>query len=104
MMRFKQTLFRGLKRLHILPNNLIDVNELDRFRGLEKQLDEYRELLEAIEKETGYFNSEQGFYSIGHADALDDYLAGLYEIRFGQKPTPSTAMNHLRAKPTFIQV
>lgn len=90
--------------MNALPEHFIDVRSLDIGRGLEKQLDEYRELLEAIEKETGYFSSTQGFYSIGHAEMLDDYLSYLYEIRFGQKPTPNTAINYLRAKPSFIQI
>ena len=102
MMRFKQTLFRGLTRLRLLPDNLTDVSELDRFRGLEKQLDEFRELLEAIEKQTGYFSSPEGFYSIGHAETLDNYLAYLYALRFGKEPTPSSATNYLRPKPSFL--
>ncbi|EJE8516217.1 hypothetical protein M5252_004566 [Vibrio parahaemolyticus] len=103
MMQLKAKFFYLLKRMHLVPNNLITIKDLDKFRGLEKQLDEYRELLETIEKETGYFSSTQGFYSIGHAEMLDDYLSYLYEIRFGQKPAPSTAINYLRAKPSFIQ-
>lgn len=102
-MQLKAKFFYLLKRMHLVPNNLITIKDLDKFRGLEKQLDEYRELLETIEKETGYFSSTQGFYSIGHAEMLDDYLSYLYEIRFGQKPAPSTAINYLRAKPSFIQ-
>ena len=85
-MPFQQTFFRGLKRLRLLPNNLIDVSALDRFSGREKLLDEYRELLETLEKETVCFSSEQGGYSIGHTDTLDDYLTVLYAIRFAQKP------------------
>lgn len=103
-MQLKAKFFYLLKRMHLVPNNLITIKDLDKFRGLEKQLDEYRELLETIEKETGYFSSTQGFYSIGHAEMLDDYLSYLYEIRFGQKPAPSNAINYLRAKPSFIQV
>lgn len=104
MAQLKVNFFHLLKRMHLVPNNLITIKDLDKFRGLEKQLDEYRELLETIEKETGYFSSRQGFYSIGHAETLDDYLSYLYEIRFGQKPAPSTAINYLRAKPSFIQM
>ena len=101
--KFKYLFYLLLKNLGLIPDNIIAAQDLDKFRGLEKQLDEYRELLEAIEKETGYFSSTQGFYSIGHAKILDEYLSYLYEIRFGQKPTPSTAINYLRAKPSFTQ-
>ncbi len=102
-MDFKATLFRLLQRMNWLPD-LIEVKELDKFRGLEKQLDEYRELLETIEKETGYFSSPRGFYSLSHVDVLDDYLSYLYALRFRKEPAPNTARNYLRAKPSFIQI
>ncbi|PKF50222.1 hypothetical protein AT251_12965 [Enterovibrio nigricans] len=99
----KNTFFLFLQKIHALPNTFIDVQTLDVGRGLEKQLDEHRELLEAIEKETGYFSSERGFYSIGHAETLDDYLSYLYQLRFGKKAASDTAFNYLRVKPPFIQ-
>ncbi|OCH65488.1 hypothetical protein A6E00_13520 [Vibrio diabolicus] len=103
MTPLKVKFFHLLKSMHLVPNDVILLEDLDKFRGLEKQLDEYRELLETIEKETGYFSSEQGRWSRSHALTLDDYLSYFYEIRFGQKPAPSTAINYLRAKPSFIQ-
>ncbi|EGU30981.1 hypothetical protein VII00023_20592 [Vibrio ichthyoenteri ATCC 700023] len=101
MTTFKALLFRFLKRINALPEHIIDARSLDDGRGLEKQLDEYRELLEAIEKETGFFSSELGVFSINHAEGLDDYLSYLYELRFGKNPTPETAINYLRHKPSF---
>lgn len=101
MLSFKTQLFKFLKYINALPNDIIHITSLDVGRGLEKQLDEYRELLESIEKETGYFSSELKFNSISHADGLDDYLSHLYEVRFGKKPTPNTAINYLRKKPSF---
>ena len=104
---FKSLLFRFLKHINALPDHLIDVRSLDVGRGLEKQLDEYRELLEAIEKETGYFSSERGFYSIGHAETLDDYLTHLYELRFKNDSNfdheMNCAMNYLRPEPEFFK-
>ncbi|MCD9481061.1 hypothetical protein GLP30_18980 [Photobacterium phosphoreum] len=93
--------FLGLKNKKEI-NDLKMVSFLDLGRGLEKQLDEYRQLLEAIEKETGYFSSEQGLFSIGHANELDNYLSYLYEIRFEKKPNPDNAITNLRQKPIFI--
>ena len=102
MKLFKDKLFTCLKRLNLLPDNIVDIKMLDYGRGLEKQLDEYRELLEAIEKETGYFSSERGRFSIGHAETLDNYLSHCYQIRFDKKPNPSDALTYLRQKPLFI--
>ena len=101
----KVKLFHLLKRVHLLPDSVVEIDILDtfdRFKGLEKQLDEFRELLEAIEKQTGYFSSPEGFYSIGHAETLDNYLAYLYALRFGKEPTPSSAANYLRPRPDFM--
>ncbi|HDY8011541.1 TPA: hypothetical protein ACGUOU_004211 [Vibrio vulnificus] len=51
----QQLTFRLLRYLHLIPPDLIMMNEFDLIRGgVEKQLDEYRELLETLELETGY--------------------------------------------------
>ncbi|WP_283392629.1 hypothetical protein [Photobacterium phosphoreum] len=38
----KSTLFKWLKKNNLLPQSIIDASVLDKGRGLEKQLDEYR--------------------------------------------------------------
>ena len=95
--------FLGLKNKKEI-NDLKMVRFLDLGRGLEKQLDEYRQLLEAIEKETEYFSSKQGCFSVSHANELDNYLSHLYELRFGKKPDPNNAITYLRPRPLFIQI
>ncbi|EPG0370340.1 hypothetical protein ACSWVZ_003207 [Photobacterium damselae] len=104
MKNLKVKLFHILQKMNLLPEGIISVKDLERGRGLEKQLDEYRELLERIEEHTGYFSSKQGCFSISHANTLDNYLSHLYELRFGKKPTPSAAITYLRSKPLFIQI
>lgn len=112
IMLLKNRLFYILKRIGVLPENVIEipsleyinVQSLDLGRGLEKQLDEYRALLNTIEKETGYFSSEQGEFSAIHAESLDNYLGYLYKLRFQKEPISSNALNYLRPQPTFIQL
>ncbi|MGR5465298.1 hypothetical protein ACPV5G_20385 [Photobacterium damselae] len=104
MKNLKVKLFHILKKMNLLPEDIISIKELEYGRGLEKQLDEYRQLLEHIEEHTGYFSSPDNYFAVGHAAVLDDYLSYLYELRFGQQPTPNTAINYLRAKPSFIQM
>ncbi|MFB1079541.1 hypothetical protein [Photobacterium damselae] len=101
--KIKSALFDLLKKYNLLPKNVINVNMLEQGRGLEKQLDEYRELLERIEKETGFFSTDRFKFSICHTIALDNYLSHLYEIRFGKKPTSETANKYLRERPSFYQ-
>lgn len=101
--RLKLSLFRWLKKRHWLPDNVMLTQDLNFIRGVEKQLDEYRELLENIEAATGYFSSPQGEFSGCHAVTLDDYLSHLYFLRYGIKPSPETPDNYLRQKPQFIQ-
>lgn len=99
----KVTLFNLLKSFNALPNDLIQVKTLDYGRGLEKQLDEYRELLENIEAETGYFSSSQGEFAVCHAASLDNYLSDLYALRYGIKANSHEPLDYLRKKPSFIR-
>ncbi|MGL4476334.1 MAG: hypothetical protein ACRCT7_18080 [Shewanella sp.] len=100
--KFTLYFFLTLKRLNLLPSKIIAIQELDYIRGVEKQLDEYRELLEDIEQQTGYFSSLQGEFSSFHASTLDDYLTHLYQLRYSAPPNPNKPMNALRHKPRFI--
>ena len=103
MKSMKVVLFNLLKSFNALPDDLIQVKTLDLGRGLEKQLDEYRELLENIEAETGYFSSSRGEFSVSHAGSLDNYLSYLYELRYGLKANLQEPLNYLRKKPSFIK-
>ncbi|ARR51805.1 hypothetical protein [Photobacterium damselae] len=104
MKNLKVKLLHILQKMNLLPDDIISAKDLERGRGLEKQLDEYREMIERIEEQTGYFSSKQGHFSISHASEIDNYLSHLYELRFGKKPTSSTAITYLRPKPLFIQL
>ena len=87
MSNFKLKLFTLLQKFKLLPDNIILTESLDLHRGgIEKQLDEYRELLENIELATGYFSSPQGEFSCYQATRLDDYLSHLYTLRHGIEP------------------
>ena len=82
MNNFKLKLFTLLQKLKLLPDNIILTESLDLHRGgIEKQLDEYREMLENIELATGYFSSPQGEFSCCHATTLDNYLSYLWPNR-----------------------
>ena len=100
--RFKYPFYSLLKKLGLLPDNIIAAQELDVIRGIEKQLDEYRELLEDIERRTGYFSSPQGEFSSFHAATLDDYLSHLYTLRYLAPPNPDKPVNALRHTPLFM--
>ncbi|WP_188012751.1 hypothetical protein [Photobacterium damselae] len=104
MKNMKVKLFNILKKMNLLPDDVISTKDLEYGCGLEKQLDEYREMIERIEEQTGYFSSKQGHFSISHASEIDNYLSHLYELRFDKKPESSTANNYLRPKPLFIKI
>ncbi|WP_234498178.1 hypothetical protein [Vibrio maritimus] len=84
-------------------SKMISIHKLDIDRGLAKQLDEYRELLETIEKHTGYFSTEQGQFSAMHAATLDDYLSHLYALKCEKSPNDNVKYTDLRPKPPFIK-
>ena len=101
---FRLKFFNLLQTFKLLPNNVILTGSLDSHtRGIEKQLDEYRELLENIELATGYFSSPQGEFSCCHAATLDDYLSHLYTLRHGVKPNEVKPITYLRQKPHFLK-
>ena len=104
MNNFKLKLFTLLQKFKLLPNNVILTESLDLHRGgIEKQLDEYRELLENIELATGYFSSPQGEFSCCHATTLDNYLSYLYTLRHGVKPNEEKPITYLRQKPEWMK-
>jgi hypothetical protein len=78
---------------------MIDSHELDFARTVGKRLDEHRELIEDIERATGYFSSEAGQWSRGHALTQDDYLIKLYTLRHGHTPESDECV---RALPSFL--
>lgn len=66
---------------------------------IDKQLDEYRELMETIEAKTGFFSIPEHRSSLHHAQTLDDTLSDLYQQKHGHQPNPQRAPTLLRAKP-----
>ena len=102
----QQFTFRLLRYLHLIPPNLIMMHELDIIRGgVEKQLDEYRELLETLEQETGYFSSSDAYFMRHKAMTLDDFLSHVYQLRYQHDPTPNQSElgSHCRPRPPFLQ-
>ena len=95
----KQWLFKLLKKWQCLPSTMIDSHELDFARTVGKRLDEHRELIEDIERATGYFSSEAGQWSRGHALTQDDYLIKLYTLRHGHTPGSDESV---RALPSVL--
>ena len=80
-------LFHLLKAAKRLPNNIILPHQLDFAFSVAKRLDEHRELIEEIEKHTGYFSSENGRWSKNHAITQDDYLIKLFTLRYNVEPS-----------------
>jgi hypothetical protein len=92
-------LFFLLKTLKLLPNNAILTHQLDFDHSVAKRLDEHRELIENIEKSTGYFSSKNGWWSKGHAITQDDYLIKLFILRYNVEPTKNHLTKlHLRVR------
>ncbi|MBD6945048.1 hypothetical protein [Vibrio parahaemolyticus] len=80
-----------MKLKHWLPS--INVKQLDYAYHVAKRLDEHRELIENIEKATGFFSLPEHSSYREIAKAQDDYLLHLYELRMGHSvvecPHPS---------------
>ncbi len=70
---------------------------------IDKQLDEYRELMETIEAKTGFFSKPEHRSSLHHAQTLDDTLSDLYQQKHGHRPKPQKAPTLLRAKPVWLE-
>ena len=97
----KQWLLKLLKKWQCLPSIMIDSHELDFARTVGKRLYEHRELIEDIERATGYFSSEAGQWSRGHAPTQDDYLIKLYTLRHGQSPIND---EYVRSRPSVLLI
>lgn len=80
-------LFHLLKAVNLLPSNVILTDQLDFAYSVAKRLDEQRELIDEIEKHTGYFSSENGRWSKNHAITQDDYLIKLFTLRYNVEPS-----------------
>ena len=97
-MPFKHLCFYLLKQMNGLPKHVIDLSQLPNGITTAKQLDEYRELLEDIEKQTGYFSKRANWPSNNHARTLDETLMYLHE----QSAQP-TRQPRLRERPKFLE-
>ncbi|MBE8574096.1 hypothetical protein [Vibrio sp. OPT18] len=65
------------KTLKFIPDDLISLSQIEHHIPIEKQLDEYRELIEEIEKQTHFFSHAITPWSKNHAYTLDEYLLTL---------------------------
>ena len=107
-MKFKliqNGLFHLLKAVKLLPNNAILTHQLDFAYNVAKRLDEHRELIEEIERKTGYFSSKNEWWSKGHAITQDDYLTKLFILRYNVEPTKHHLAKlrlRVRDRPTVL--
>ena len=75
-------------------------------RSVGKRLDEHREVVEAIDKETALF--ERNPWHASHMAIQDDYLMRLYYVVYGcwpdddQQPWQSTG-EHVRPRPKILR-
>ena len=82
----------------------IQGSQIDDEIGITKHLNDYRDMIEVIEKDTGYFSSKQHPWSKGHAMLLDDFLVHLHQLIHD---TPSTEqlskeLSNVRALPIIL--
>lgn len=87
--------------LKLVPDNLIPISRLELYIPIEKQLDEYRELIIGIEKQTLFFSNGPTPWSKNHAYTLDEYLLSLYEYKHDGKVEPE--FYKIRPRPTVIE-
>lgn len=59
------------------------IEQLNYARSVAKRLDEHREFVEDIDKNTYFF---QDFWHVGHAATQDDYLMRLFHMVHGKYP------------------
>ncbi len=75
------------------------IDKLHFARSVGKRLDEHREVVEAIERETTFFHEPHTKWHLGHMATQDDYLMRLYYIAHGCWPDDVLAAQR-RPQPT----
>ena len=81
-------------------------HQLDFGYSVAKRLDEHREVVEAIAKETDLFN--KGYWHAMHLAAQDDYLMRVFRLVHGVWPnstsTQSTSELFVRPRPAVLDL
>ncbi|MFA0072126.1 hypothetical protein AB4396_00290 [Vibrio cyclitrophicus] len=70
-------LLKLCQKIKLIPDDLISLSHIEHHIPIERQLDEYRELIEEIEKHTQFFSTGRAPWSKNHAYTLDEYLQAL---------------------------
>ncbi len=102
LMLIRTSVLKLCQKLKIIPDDLVSLSQLEQAMPIEKQLDEYRELIEDIEKQTHFFSRGTTHWSKNHAFTLDEYLQTLCQrkIHRGRK----IASCKIRPRPLVIEV
>lgn len=95
-------LFKLFQKLKIIPEDLISLSSLDHHLPIERQLDEYRELIEEIEKQTHFFSTGKAHWSKNHAYTLDEYLQAL--CQHSQLNRRKTGVSRIRPRPSVLNL
>ena len=89
------------QKLKMIPADLIPLSHIDHHIPIEKQLDEYRELINEIEKQTHFFTDGRSPWSKDHAYTLDKYLQTRCQCKKRSRRTVD--FHKIRPRPTAIQ-
>ncbi|ECS2986249.1 hypothetical protein F9V60_22490 [Salmonella enterica subsp. enterica serovar Virchow] len=86
------------------------IEKLNFARSVGKRLDEHREVVEAIERETNFFHEPTTKWHLAHMATQDDYLMRLYFIvhkcwpdeALGAKKKMQTNGEYVRPRPLIL--
>lgn len=93
-------LLKLCQKLKIIPEDLISLSNLEHHLSIERQLDEYRELIEEIEKQTHFFSTGEVPWSKNHAYTLDEYLQAL--CQYSQLNRRQVGVSEIRPCPSVL--
>lgn len=80
------------------------IEKLNFARSVGKRLDEHREVVEAIERETNFFHEPTTKWHLAHMATQDDYLMRLYFIVHKCWPDEAMQINreYVRSRPLIL--
>ena len=93
----KKMIFTLFKKLGLIPRDAFLLSNFNFYPNPTKRLDEFRELIETIERETNLFSSRGNTWSRVHALETDKLLSELHQLSYASKC-------NLRPIPTCLTV
>lgn len=84
--------------LKLIPTDLISSSHLDFQIPIERHLDEYRELIEEIERQTQFFSNTTTPWSRNHAYTHDEFLLFLCTCH-----SKKTKPKKIRSRPSVLK-